>query len=129
MLLRYPLISSSRMTGISFWTCCAASWPSFTSSAGLYLFLGAVILVCADAIATDSASVAAITVDFVALPDLTGLLQPGLKRPAGSPSAEIVPTGWHPGRLALSVAGTEGANHLLLFSLEGEVPNAVKSDA
>jgi hypothetical protein len=33
-----------------FWTCCAASCPSFTSSAGLYLFgVGATMCVCADA--------------------------------------------------------------------------------
>src|SRR4051812_1936156 len=51
------------MTGISFSTCCAASWPSLTSSAGLYLFLGAWTAVWAVAVTTNAARLAATSAD------------------------------------------------------------------
>src|SRR5687767_2339748 len=58
------------MTGTSFSTSRAASWPSFTSSAGLYLFLGAVTLVCAAAETTKTARLAATSVDFMRTRDI-----------------------------------------------------------
>src|SRR3954462_14424314 len=70
MLFRYELTCSDCITGISFCTCCEASWPSFTSSAGLYLFLGAVILVCAEAAVTVVARITAIRGDFTCIRDM-----------------------------------------------------------
>src|SRR3954470_9073735 len=106
MLFRYELTCSSRITGISFCTCCAASWPSFTSSDGLYLFLGAVILVCADAAVTLAARITAIRGDFTCIRDiaLTALTPPARPYRTGYPpfTAETVPT----------VAGTLGGWHL-----------------
>ena len=52
-------------------TCAAASCPSFTSSAGEYLFGGATILVCADAV--PSATVSRSTTTAGALPRASGV--------------------------------------------------------
>src|SRR5262249_46985050 len=51
MPARYSSTEGSFNNGSPFCTCCAASCPSFTSSAGLYLFgVGATMWVCADAV-------------------------------------------------------------------------------
>src|SRR5260221_2626335 len=59
------------MTGSSFSTCCAASSPSFTSSAGLYLFLGATIAVWATVVTTNAARLAAVRADFTCVRDIS----------------------------------------------------------
>src|SRR5205823_5335409 len=56
--------------GSSCSTCCAASSPSFTSSAGLYRFAGATICVWATVVTTYADMAAAISIDFRRVRDM-----------------------------------------------------------